>query len=61
MVDELMRLGFNWTHAKALAAAVEKAGRTSIDGLRFTLSGRLTSVYSDNGREQILVCQVDIV
>lgn len=29
--------------------------------LRFTVSGSLTSIFSDNGREQRLVAQVDIV
>lgn len=61
MVDKLMSFGFSHSHARALAEAVRKSGRETIDGLRFTISGGLTSIFSGDGRQQQLVAQVDIV
>lgn len=59
MSSQIMGMGFKAYHADRLANSILNAGETTVNELRFEVSGTLTSVFrhDENGRR--LVCQVE--
>lgn len=59
MQSELEGMGFTSEHARRIAAALVHSGIARTDGLRFVVSGQVTSVFLESRIGQTLVCQVE--
>jgi hypothetical protein len=55
----LQEIGFDCGHAAILAASLADRGVMSLDGIRFELSGRITSVFDETKEPRQILFQIE--
>lgn len=59
LIGDLERKGFIHAHACVLARMLISHGIKTTDGIRFELSGKLTSIFDERGDKRRIVGQVE--